>query len=157
MFKKFVTESREVVADAREIALELDSPTLEAEHLLLAVARQPGTSAQEVLVEAGLDYDQAREALDDEFEGSLAAAGIALSDFDLPATGSGSHVARWGTSAKLALARGAKIADARHDRRLTPGHILLGVLDAPTGTVPRALDRAGIDSAELSRRVKAAL
>jgi ATP-dependent Clp protease ATP-binding subunit ClpA len=157
MFKKLVTESREVVADAREIAAELASPTVEAEHLLLAVARQPATTAHHALVEAGLDYDQLREALAAEFEQSLAAAGISLGDFDLPATGVTSRTSRWGTSAKLALARSAQIADARHDRRLTPGHILLGVLKAPTGTVPRALDWAAIDRTELSQRVEAAL
>ena len=156
MFKKFVTGSRNVVADAREIAFALGSPTIEAEHLLLAVARQR-TTAQQVLVELGLDYEHVCEALDAEFEGSLAAVGISLGDFDLSETGGTSRVPRWGTSAKLALARSAKIADARRDRRLTPGHILLGVLKAPTGTVPRALERVGIDRIELRRLVEEAL
>jgi D-alanyl-D-alanine carboxypeptidase len=157
MFKKFVTESRKVVSDARDIAAELESPTVEAEHLLLAVARGPATTAQQVLVEAGLDYDRARDALAAEFERSLAAAGISLEDFDLPASRVMTRIPRWGTTAKLALARSAKIADARRDRRLTPDHILLGLLRAPTGTVPRTLDCAGIDRSELSRRVEAAL
>jgi Clp amino terminal domain, pathogenicity island component len=40
-----------------------------------------------------------------------------------------------------------------------PAHILLGVLRAPTGTVPRALDRVGVDRAcaQLSRLVEAVL
>jgi hypothetical protein len=125
-------------AGARKIASGLGSPTVEAEHLLLAVARQPGTIAQQVLREAGLDYDRIGEALDAEFEGTLATVGVSLGDFDLSACGGTSRAARWGTSAKLALARSAKIADARRDRRMAPGHIVLGILRAPTGTVPRA-------------------
>jgi ATP-dependent Clp protease ATP-binding subunit ClpA len=157
MFKKFGTDSRSIVADAREIASALASPTIEAEHLLLAVAGQPATRAQQVLLEAGLDSERVHDALDAEFEQSLAAVGISLSDFDLSATREPARIARWGTSAKLALARAAKIADARRDRRLTPGHILLGVLKAPTGTVPRALDRAGVDRTELGGRIEAVL
>jgi ATP-dependent Clp protease ATP-binding subunit ClpA len=157
MPRKFETESRKAVAAAREIASELESPTLEAEHLLLALARQPATTAHDLLVEAGLDYDQLRAALDAEFEGTLAAVGITLSDFDLSATASRTRIPRWGASAKLVLERSVKIADGRRDRRITPGHILLGILRAVAGTVPRALDRAGVDRAELSSRVAAAL
>lgn len=157
MLTKFVADSRQVVAGAREIASALDSPTLEAEHLLLAVASRRATTAQRVLVEAGLDYDRVLDALDAEFEASLAAGGVALSDCSPQAAGATSRVPRWGTSAKLALERSARIADARGDRRITPGHIVLGVLRASRGTVPRALDGAGIDRADLGRRVAAAL
>ncbi len=83
MFTKFGTDSRNVVVSAHGIASTLESPTLEAEHLLLAVTRQSATTAHHVLVEAGLDYDKARDALDADFEGSLAAVGISLDDFDL--------------------------------------------------------------------------
>ena len=157
MFKKFVADSRKVVEGAREIASRLESPTVEAEHLLMAVAQQPRTAAHDVLVGVGLDYDELRDALDADFAGSLAAVGITLSAFDLAASAAISRTPRWGTSAKLALQRSAKIADAQRDRRLTPAHILLGVLRAPTGTVPRALDRVGVDRAQLSRLVEAVL
>ncbi len=157
MFKKFVADSRRVVEEARKIASRLESPTVEAEHLLMGVARQPHTAAHDLLVSLGLDYDELRDALHADFEGSLAAVGITLSAFDLEATAATARTPRWGTSAKLALQRSAKIADARRDRRLTPGHIVLGVLRAPAGTVPRALDRAGVDRAELTRLVEAVL
>jgi len=157
MFTKFGTDSRNVVVSAHEIASTLEAPTLEAEHLLLAVTRQSATPAHHALVEAGLDYDKARDALDADFEGSLAAVGISLDDFDLTTAAQTPRTPRLGTSAKLALRRSAKFADVRGDRRITPGHILLGVLSAPTGTVPRALHRAQIDRAELTQRVTAAL
>ncbi len=156
MFKRFVADSRQVVEEARKITSRLASPTVEAEHLLMGVARQPHTAAHDLLVSLGLDYDELRDALHADFEGSLAAVGITLT-FDLEATAATARTPRWGTSAKLALQRSAKIADARRDRRLTPGHIVLGVLRAPAGTVPRALDRAGVDRAELTRLVEAVL
>jgi len=157
MLTRFVSASRRVVASAREIASTLGSPTLEAEHLLLAVAHEPASAAHDVLVEAGLDYDRVRHALEAEFEGSLAAVGVTLADFDLRATAGTPRTPRWGTSAKVALQRSVKLADTRRDRRVTPGHILLGVLRAHAGTVPRVLDRAGVDRTELLRRVEAAL
>jgi ATP-dependent Clp protease ATP-binding subunit ClpA len=157
MPRKLVPDSRKAVAAAREIASELESPTLEAEHLLLALARQPATTAHDLLIEAGLGYDQLRTALCVEFEGNLATVGVTLSNFDLSATADRTRIPRWGASAKLALERSVKIAHVRRDRRITPSHILLGILRAVAGTVPRALDRAGVDRAELSARVAAAL
>jgi ATP-dependent Clp protease ATP-binding subunit ClpA len=152
-----VTESREVVRDARDIARGLDSATLEAEHLLLAVAGRPGTAAGRILAEAGLDEDGVRNALAAEFEDSLRAAGIALGDFDLSVAAPPLRTPRWGASAKLALQRSARVADARRDRRITPGHIVAGVLRASVGTVPRALACVGVDRVELGGRVESAL
>jgi ATP-dependent Clp protease ATP-binding subunit ClpA len=157
MFTTFGSDSRKILQDARNISWELQAPALDAEHLLLAVARRPGTAAYDVLVEAGLDYERVRDALDAEFEESLAAVGVTLADFGPLPVAAPPRTPRWGASAKLALQRSAKIAEARRDRRITPGHILLGVLRAPAGTVPRALDRAGFDRQSLSLRLAAAL
>ncbi|MGZ4430681.1 MAG: Clp protease N-terminal domain-containing protein [Gaiellales bacterium] len=157
MFTTLAADSRKIVRDARELARELEAPAVEAEHLLLAVARAPGTATYDLLGRTGLDYERAREALDAEFEDTLASVGIVLNEFELTAASSTPRTPRWGTSAKLALQRSAKLAVARHDRRITPAHILLGILRASAGTVPRALDRAGIDRANLSRQVSALL
>jgi D-alanyl-D-alanine carboxypeptidase len=157
MFGTFAAESRKVVASACRIATELESSTVEAEHLLLAVARQPASSAHRVLVEAGLGYDELRQALQAEYEASLAVVGVSVSDFDVTSTARRRDKTKWGTSAKLALERCAKIVAARRDRRVLVGHIVLGVLRAPAGTVPRALDQAGVDRVALSDRVAAAI
>jgi ATP-dependent Clp protease ATP-binding subunit ClpA len=157
MFKTFSPESRRAVADARAIAVSLGSPTLEAEHILLAISRRPGNGVQGLLAGAGLDEDALRDALAAEFEGSLAVVGVSVPDEELRSTVDRSRAPRWGASATLALRRGAKIADARRDRRFTPAHIVLGILRASAGTVPRALDRAGWDRVELSARLEAAL
>lgn len=157
MLRRFGADSRRIVVGATQVATELDAPTLEAEHLLLAIARDPATPAHAVLVAAGLDYDAVREALDAEFEASLAAVGVSLGAFDLTATPAPDRVPRWGASAKLALERAVKIAESRRERRLGPGHIALALLRVPAGTVPRALDRAGIDRTRLGDRLAAVL
>jgi len=157
MLTKFAPDARRVVADARAIAGGRGSPTLEAEHLLLAVTRGPATNAQRALTEAGVDEGCVRAALAAEFEASLAAVGVYVGEDDLAATVDRTRTPRWGTSARLALQRGAKIARGRRDRRYTSAHIALAVLRAPLGSVPRALDRAGCDRVALAARIEAAL
>ncbi|MFN8205612.1 MAG: Clp protease N-terminal domain-containing protein [Solirubrobacteraceae bacterium] len=157
MFGTFGTEARKVVESACKIATELDSSTVEAEHLLLAITREPASPAHRVLIGAGLDDEALLHALRAEFEASLAVVGVSVSDFDVTSSAPRRYRAKWGTSAKLALQRCAQIAAARRDRRVRAGHILLGVLRAPAGTVPRALEQAGVDRVGLSDRVAATL
>jgi ATP-dependent Clp protease ATP-binding subunit ClpA len=132
------------------------SATIEAHHLLLAVAAQRGTTAHQVLTSVGLDQQAVREALDREFEHSLSAVGVSRAAFDLPEQSSDpGRPARIGASAKLALERGVAAAARRKD--LQSAHLLLGILEADAGTVPRALALAGIDRADLAARVRRAL
>ena len=56
------------------------SRTIEAEHVLLALAASRTTPAARMLAEAGLTEDAIRAALDREWEQSLAVAGIAVTD-----------------------------------------------------------------------------
>ncbi len=156
MFNRFVKDAREIATQAQEIARRLASPTVEAEHLLLALAERPSTSTQKVLAEAGLDHEGILEALDRENERSLAAVGVSASGFNLPPVADPAKP-QWATSAKLALERSLKVAASRDDHRIEPGHILLGVLRAPAGTVPRALEDAGIERVDFACRVEAAL
>src|SRR4030081_981841 len=89
---------------AREEANAVGSPSVEAEHALLAIAAHKGTEAQRILAAAGLDHEALLAALDREFEESLAGAGVSLSAFDLPSAPPGrDRIPRWGTSFKLAL------------------------------------------------------
>ena len=157
MFNRFVKEAREIPAQAQTIARALGSPTIEAEHLLLALAEKPATVTQAALADMGLHWQGVLDALDRENERSLAAVGISPAAFNLPPTATAATKPKWATSAKLALERSFKIAVARSDSRIEPGHILLGVLQAPVGTVPRALEVAGIDRLDVARRVEAEL
>ena len=151
-------QARLIAERAREEARTAGSPTVEAEHILLAIASEPGTAAQQVLASAGLDHEAIGEALEGEFADSLMGVGVSLSAFELrrPANES-ARTPRWGQSAKLVFQRAAKVVAARRDRRLEATHLLLGVLRARIGTVPRALALAGVDQDGLASRAEAAL
>ncbi|WP_336207078.1 Clp protease N-terminal domain-containing protein [Nonomuraea sp. LPB2021202275-12-8] len=137
-------------------AQETGSATIEAHHLLLAIAVKGETGTRQVLTSAGLDHQAIRDALDREFEHSLSAAGVSLAAFDLPRPSRAAKPStQLGASAKLALERGFASADRKRDLR--PAHLLLGVLRAQAGTVPRALTLAGVDQAELAARVMRSL
>jgi ATP-dependent Clp protease ATP-binding subunit ClpA len=158
MFERFDKRSSAVVAAAREEALLEGATKLEAEHLLLALSRRADSDLGTILDQAGLDHDGVLRALDAERERSLEAVGMTSSSTGLlerptPATGE----PRWGASAKRALERAVSITQARGDRNLRPTHILLGVLRAEEGTVPRALAVIGVDRVALAQRAEASL
>jgi ATP-dependent Clp protease ATP-binding subunit ClpA len=152
-FDKVLREIRDRGADE---ARADGSENVEAQHLLLALAAYPDAAVQGILASAGLDRDAIRGALDREFEHSLSAAGVSLAAFDLPRPDDGARQVLLGTSAKLALERGFR-GDARRGKYLQPANILIGILRAQTGTVPRALALAGVDQASLVASTQQAL
>jgi hypothetical protein len=154
---------RKAANRAVEEAKARGSATVEAEHLLLAVAAEPGLAA-DVLAEAGLDHDAIGVVLDAERRESLAVAGIAGPLAELPATPRDGRPA-WGSSAREALRRAAIESRGaagrgrdRNPRRRGPdeGDLVIGVLGADLGTVPRALAYAGIVPRPIIQRLRAA-
>ncbi len=156
MFERFAKDVRAAVMRAAdEEARRLGSRTVEAEHLLLALAADTHAPAGRLLAEAGLDHEGVLAALERETERSLAAVGVALSDFALPGVPAAPpRSPRFAASGKRALERTLRVAVARGDRRISAPHLLLGVLRAELGTVPRALAAAGVDRAELATRAE---
>ncbi len=146
-FQRFTQDARAIVAAAREEAQSAEQGLIEAEHLLLALASHPHLRA------LGLDRDELADALAREEEHSLAAVGIAAVDYGAPATRRRFRDPRMARSAKVALERALAAAVERHDRRITARHLLLGVLAAEHGRVPRTLALADIDVAELRGRI----
>ncbi|MEU1891329.1 Clp protease N-terminal domain-containing protein [Streptomyces pristinaespiralis] len=140
-----------VIVRAMNEAREDGSATIDAHHLLLSLAADQGSTAQQVLASAGLDRTAVREALDREFEHSLSLIGVSAATYGLPRPSHASQEPKMGASAKLALDR--SFASARK-KDLRSAHLLLGVLQARIGTVPRALALAGIDQAELADRTR---
>jgi ATP-dependent Clp protease ATP-binding subunit ClpA len=145
MFERFSTAARAAVQDASSIASDMGAVTIEAEHLLLAVARS-GTPAARILSEAGLDEEGLSEALVAETTRSLAAVGM---------TADALHFSpfvrspKLGTSAKHVLEHSLRVALTRGDKRIGTEHITLAALQPTRGTVPRALECAGVDRASL--------
>ncbi len=157
MFERFTKEARVIVAGAEAEARRAGTSSIEAEHLLLAATRRDSPAAR-ALAELGLDRDGIAAALEAETERSLLAVGITPSELEPPgpppATAGRPRPA---ASFKLALERALRAAVARGDRRIEAGHVVLGVLKAEAGTVPRALSLAGVDRAVLADRVAAGL
>ncbi len=143
-FERFTKDARAAVLGARLEARSTGQRTVESEHLLLALAARP---------EFGLDCDRLAKALAQEEEQSLAAVGVAAGELEPRATPHAPREPQFATSAKLALQRAVALAAKRGDRRLTAGHVLLGVIAADHGRVRRVLRIAEIDVDELRTRV----
>jgi ATP-dependent Clp protease ATP-binding subunit ClpA len=139
---------------ARAEAVADQSPTIEAEHLLLALAGPQGGAAHLLLTQAGLDHGAIQLALTADVERSLASVGVQLGKSGLPRSsffpGKKVHV---GASTKTALHRAVAASKAHHASEVEPVFLLLGVLNARLGTVPRALDLAGVDRPALIARI----
>jgi D-alanyl-D-alanine carboxypeptidase len=145
-----------IMVRAEHEAREDGSTTVEARHLLLAVAGESEPGTRRVLDSVGFDEQAIRAALEREFEHSLNAVGVsATSSYGLPTPSRLPTHPGMGTSAKLALERG--VASVSRKKDLRPAHVLLGILSAPVGTVPRALTLAGVDRDDLAARVRRTL
>ncbi|MFH8569264.1 Clp protease N-terminal domain-containing protein [Streptomyces sp. NPDC017993] len=136
-------------------AREDRSATIEAHHLLLAIAAEQESTTCQALASAGLDHQALREALDREFEHSLSLVGVSRNAHDVPRPGKALEPPKMGASAKLALER--SFSSVARKKELRPAHLLLGILQAQAGTVPRALALAGIDPADLALNVRQTL
>jgi ATP-dependent Clp protease ATP-binding subunit ClpA len=146
-FERFTKDARAVVVAAHEEAQTAGQGSIEAEHLLLALASHPHLRA------LGLDRDDLADALAREEEHSLAAVGIAAVDYGSPPARRRFNDPRMATSAKVALQRALAAAVQRRDRSITAQHLLLGVLAAEHGRVPRAVALADLDLDELRGRL----
>jgi D-alanyl-D-alanine carboxypeptidase len=139
---------RTVLEQAGREAQRDHSATTEAQHVLLAMASESG--ARELLESVGLARDALRAALDLEFKHTLSAAGVSVEVSELQRAASGiDRPPALGTSVRHALERG--LGALREAPR--PAHLLLGILQAEVGTVPRALALGGIDRTALMARV----
>jgi ATP-dependent Clp protease ATP-binding subunit ClpA len=145
---RFTEDARTLVLTrAREEVLARGEDWIEAEHLLLALADHPD------LRDLGLDRERLDAALAEEELRSLAAVGVSTGEFDLSYTPRRPRNAKLATSSKQALHRAVKLAVGHGQRRVSAHHLLWGVLAADHGRVPRALQLAGIDIAELRRQL----
>ncbi|MEJ3405164.1 Clp protease N-terminal domain-containing protein [Rathayibacter sp. YIM 133350] len=148
----YVGAMRHTVSLAVEEATSRGSATVEAEHLLLAIAADGGAVGG-ALAEAGLDHAGIERLLRAEREAALASIGLAHVDEDaLRATPRRSRPG-WGASAKEAVSRGAKRGH-RDRQRIRQIDVLLGILVADLGTVARALSIGDVDRDALIGRLQ---
>jgi ATP-dependent Clp protease ATP-binding subunit ClpA len=151
----FTQYVRSIVEAAGREAQAQCSASIEAQHVLLAIAAHDETKAGQFLSAVGLTPESLRGALERELERSLNTAGTSLGNFNLQRRrgSSSAPVPRLGASVRLALERGV----SRLRKGPKPAHLLLGILQADIGTVPRALELLGYDRAELLARARQAL
>ena len=124
--------------------------------MLLASGGEGDKPAGRVLVSGGLDHQRVVGALRDERQRSLAVAGIAQPGAIPTAATEPDRPISVGTSAKAALIRALHARrEQRSHRRLQSVDVLVGILGAELGTVPRALAIAGVDRAALIARARA--
>ena len=151
-FEKFLAA---VLDDARREAADDGSATVEPQHLLLAIASSEEPSTSHLLASVGLDHTTVRAALGRELERSLAAAGVSVAAAEVPPLRQArEQPPQVGSSFRLVMERGVGLGRGQAPQ---PLHLLLGVVAAPVGTVPRALALAGVDRAGLVERIRQAI
>jgi ATP-dependent Clp protease ATP-binding subunit ClpA len=143
-----------LVRGARQEAQLDGSPTIEPEHVLLALAELDGTATARLLAAAGLTRDAVRDALDREWEQSLAVAGVRVAVGQLPAaTPDPARKPRIGESTVKLLKRAMDVSPELGGGRITAAHLLVGVLDTKLGRVSRVLDLLAVDRPTLRAEV----
>ena len=145
--------TRDALRQARELASALNSRTVEAEHLLVVLAG-PCAETGKVLQEAGLNRSRIEAALREENRLSLAVAGVEPLTAEQASASRHTRTPQWGASAKAALVRGHHIAKESGRGRESTTDLLLGVLQAELGTVPRALAISGTERTEFITRIE---
>jgi D-alanyl-D-alanine carboxypeptidase len=151
--------ARGVVGQFEFEAKNSGAKLVQAEHMLLALATNSATEAGRLLNECGLSHQQVASALRAEHRQSLAFAGAEPLDEKRSEATARNGPLPLGTSAKAAIKRAviASHEDRPRRSRLQSTDLLLGILQAELGTVPRALAIAGVDRAALISRTRATL
>ena len=168
MFERFQPAARQAVVDARAEAGRAGQDKIRCEHMLLGLLAEPGPAA-DALAAAGLELAdlrsriprgkyQASAALDAE---ALASLGIDL-DAVRRATdaafgpGALDRVATrtrrrlpFSDDARQSLARALHAAVALHQREISSGHMLIGIIDQQRNEALAVLAEAGVDIASL--------
>jgi ATP-dependent Clp protease ATP-binding subunit ClpA len=147
---------RAIVIRSVTEAQQRGASLVEAEHMLLALSLEKGTPAAAALEASGLDHAGIDAALRAERDASLRVAGVEpISEERLRAAPRVTRP-RWGTSARDVLVRAHKAAAATQRSRTAETDLLAAILGLDLGTVPRALDLAGVDRAAILAHAGAA-
>jgi ATP-dependent Clp protease ATP-binding subunit ClpA len=145
---------RDALTAATEEARRLGSHAVEAEHLLLALAADEASPSGRLLAEVGLNHDELRAALNREAELSLAAVGVRLADFAFHQATPPARSPGLGASFKRAMREAGLFTVSQGSRDIAGAHLLVGILRAEIGTVPRALAAADVDRSALLTRAE---
>jgi ATP-dependent Clp protease ATP-binding subunit ClpA len=178
MFERFTPEAKAVLVEAQDAAIDFGSTYITPAHLLYGCAKgrestagEPlhncgitGESVLEVVPRAeraehavidpdalraiGIDYDRVKNAVDEAFgDGALA------SSPDRRVRAEARRRPPFTTEAKRSLELSLRVALELHDRRIRPGHLLLGLLRLDDDSISRVVEQQGASIAGLSATV----
>ncbi len=143
-------ELRLLMELSQQEAARRSASTVEAEHILLALAALPDSRGGAFLIANGLDRAALEEALVAERRHSLGSVGAPVyAEADLKAARR-RHKPRWGASSRDAFDRGMRVSRGREN--VSTLNLVVGALMAELGTVPRMLGLAGVDRHQILGR-----
>lgn len=167
MFEHFAIQAREAMHAALSQARDLGASRIGCEHLLLGLAQARTGPAAEALAAAGLDFGRLRDlasaqaAADPLDAESLALVGIDLDQVRRAAEaafGPGAldrpqptpvTRARMTGECKKALELGLRQAHRAHERAISSGHLLIGLIDQGDNAALRLITAADVGPAAL--------
>jgi ATP-dependent Clp protease ATP-binding subunit ClpA len=153
---------KQLLTDAERIAREMGDEEPGAEHLLLSALGLPEGSAARALESLGVDATGIRGALRAEQSDALVAAGVpreaadAMADPRPLGAAGASLLYGAGPSAREVFQEAGKLARSSK-QRLAGAHVVAAVARLERGTVPRILERLGVDRARLADAARAQL
>ena len=176
MFERFDAEVKQILVGAPSDAAVSGSSTIEAEHLLVGMASAPRCQAGRLLQAHRITRRDLLNALRDPSGGfsdtetaALASLGVDLASIQRSADevfGQGAFAragirpsrgtARFGESAKTALALSLHESLSARSKRITTIHLLLALLKDPKGRCAGLLDDFGLDYDTVHREAEAA-
>lgn len=154
MPRRFAKSARRCVEFAVEEARMLGHDSVGDDDLLLGILREEESEAAEALRSVGVTLGAAREEVRRSFEDALASIGISLDDvieeagetFEFGMPGSGRIP--FSPGAKNALEQSLREAVRLGDHRITPEHVLLGVIRNHNSAAARILGGLGVEAEE---------
>jgi ATP-dependent Clp protease ATP-binding subunit ClpA len=146
---------KQLLTDAERIAREMGEKEPAAEHLLLSAIGLPDGSAARAFATVGVEDSGIRQALRDEQTEALVAAGVSREIAEAaaepaPLGPAGAPLLYGaGPSAREVFQEAGKLARSSK-QRLAGAHVVLAIAGLEKGTVPRVLDRLGVDRQRLA-------
>lgn len=153
---------KQLLTDAERIAREMGEEEPGAEHLLLSAIGLPDGTAARALGGLGVDADRIHAALRAEQADALVAAGVARETAEALAEpaplGPGGAPLLYGAgpSAREVFQEAGRLARSSK-QRLAGAHVVAAVARLERGTLPRVLDRLGVDRERLADAARAEL
>ena len=145
IFNRFVKEARRCAEAAVEEARSLGHDSVGDEDLLLGILRADDGVASQTLLALGVTPEAVREQSEELFSDALSSIGISLEEARLSAGDAfemklpDKRRIPFSPRAKKALERALPEALRVGDTRITPEHVLLGILRNTDGTAVRIL------------------